>query len=109
MTYVYAGPSTLAIIGIAVISAVVTAGVIYGLWWIEGWWLERREEPGPIDPGVDGVMLEPRHDPPFPDGWHGAWTPSPADVELGRALTRERFSTTVPLDRTSTESSTGRG
>jgi hypothetical protein len=122
MTYVYTGPSTLAIIGIAVVSAVVTAGVIYGLWWFEGWWLERREEPGPIDPGVDGVMLEPAddHDPPFPDGWHAAladaadrfdrwlvrdgyctdgacshtepgWTPSPADVELGRQLTRERF------------------
>jgi hypothetical protein len=130
MTYVYTGPSTLATIGIAVISAVVAAATIYGLWWLEGWWLERRdEEPGPIDPGVDGVepagvrsdvrmdrLLdaaaqpcrdceagEPhmcpgpvRHDdPPFPDGWHSdgstPWAPSPADVELGRQLTRERF------------------
>jgi hypothetical protein len=104
MTYVYTGPSTLAIIGIAVVSAVVTAAVIYGLWWLEGWWLERREEPGPIDPGVDGVMLEPQHDPPFPDGWHGTpWAPSPEDVELARKLTRERFGVA------STESSTGRG
>jgi hypothetical protein len=92
VTYVYTGPSTLAIIGIAVVSAVVTAATIYGLWWLEGWWLERREEPGPIDPGVDGVMLEPRHDPPFPDGWHGTpWAPSAEDVELARKLTRERF------------------
>jgi hypothetical protein len=104
VTYVYTGPSTLAIIGIAVVSAVVTAAGLYGLWWLEGWWFDRREEPGPIDPGVDGVMIEPRddHDPPFPDGWHvcaeGAcshaepgWTPSPEDVELGRQLTRERF------------------
>jgi hypothetical protein len=102
MTYVYTGPSTLAIIGIAVISAIVTAATIYGLWWLEGWWLERREEPGPIDPGVDGVMIQPRDDPPFPDGWHACaadacyhtepgWTPSPDDVELARKLTRERF------------------
>jgi hypothetical protein len=96
VTYVYTGPSTLATIGIAVISAVVTAAVIYGLWWLEGWWLERREQPGPIDPGADGVMLEPRDDPPFPDGWYTTgdwpgWTPSKDDVELGRKLTRERF------------------
>jgi hypothetical protein len=103
MTYVYTGPSTLAIIGVAVVSAVVTAAVLYGLWWLEGWWFDRREEPGPIDPGVDGVMIEAGdHDAPFPDGWHvcaeGAcshtepgWTPSPEDVELGRKLTRERF------------------
>jgi hypothetical protein len=87
-----------------VVSAVVTAAGLYGLWWLEGWWFDRREEPGPIDPGVDGVMIEPadddeeyvirrapRDDPPFPDGWHGTWTPSPEDVELGRQLTRERF------------------
>jgi hypothetical protein len=101
MTYVYTGPSTLATIGIAVISAVVAAATIYGLWWLEGWWLERREEPGPIDPGVFGVMIEPRDDPPFPDGFckpgacshvEPGWTPSAEDVELGRQLTRERFS-----------------
>jgi hypothetical protein len=104
MTYVYTGPSTLAIIGVAVVSAVVTAATLYGLWWLEGWWLERREEPGPIDPGVDGVMIEAGdHDAPFPDGWHGTWTPSQEDVELGRALTRERFG------GPSTEASTGRG
>jgi hypothetical protein len=116
MTYVYTGPSTLAIIGIAVVSAVFTAATIYGLWWLEEWWRERREEPGPIDPGVDGVMIEPdddsddyvirrapRDDPPFPDGWHGVpWAPSPADVELARQLTRERFGA-------STGSSTERG
>jgi hypothetical protein len=95
VTYVYAGPSTLATIGIAVISAVVTAAALYGLWWLEGWWLERREEPGPIDPGVDGVMIEPADDAPFPDGWTGvSWAPSQADVELGRRLTRERFGVT---------------
>ena len=112
MTYVYTGPSTLAIIGIAVVSAVVTAAALYGLWWLEGWRYDRREEPGPIDPGVDGVMIElDDEDRPFPDGWHIApngwhagyctegtcshaepgWTPSPQDVELGRQLTRERF------------------
>jgi hypothetical protein len=108
VTYVYTGPSTLTIIGIAVVSAVVAAAGLYGLWWLEGWWFDRREEAGPIDPGVDGVMIESRddHDPPFPDGWHAAladgyctdgahtepgWTPSPEDVELGRKLTRERF------------------
>jgi hypothetical protein len=113
VTYVYTGPSTLAIIGITVVSAVITAATIYGLWWLEGRWLERREEgPGPIDPGVDGVMIEPaddgeeyvirrapRDDPPFPDGWHGdihspgftPWAPSSDDVELARKLTRERF------------------
>jgi hypothetical protein len=96
VTYVYTGPSTLAIIGIAVVSAVITAATIYGLWWLEGRWLERREEgPGPIDAGVDGVMIQPRDDPPFPDGWHGtSWAPSPDDVELARKLTRERFSGT---------------
>jgi hypothetical protein len=114
MTHVYTGPSTLATIGIAVIAAVVTAAALYGLWWLEGWWLERRQEPGPIDPGVDGVMIDAGdHDEPFPDGWHGhgdpadgyctdgacshtepGWTPSPADVELGRKLTRERFGVT---------------
>jgi hypothetical protein len=104
MTYVYTGPSTLATIGVAVISAVVTAAALYGLWWLEGWWLERRQEPGPIDPGVDGVMIEAGdHDAPFPDGYctpgacshtEPGWTPSPADVELGRKLTRERFGVT---------------
>jgi hypothetical protein len=105
MTYVYTGPHPLATIGIAMLGGVAVVLCQELL----NWWEARRDEgPGPVDAPVDGVPIEPRDDPPFPDGWHATvadgycadgncshaepgWTPSPDDVELGRQLTRERF------------------
>ena len=91
MTYVYEGPSTLTTLAIAIIGGAVVVLCQELL----NWWEARRDEgPGPVDAAVDGVPIEPRDDAPFPDGWHGTWTPSQEDVELGRALTRERFTGT---------------
>jgi hypothetical protein len=88
VTYVYEGPHPLATIGIAILAGVAVVLCQELL----NWWEARRDEgPGPVDAAADGVMLEPRDDPPFPDGWHGTWTPSEEDVALGRQLTRERF------------------
>jgi hypothetical protein len=81
-TYVYQGPSTLAVIGLAVVVATVLAIVGRLLNRVEDWWDDRQAgPPGPVEEAVDSGPIEPAEGWPWPDGTvgvlhRGGWLPT---------------------------------